>query len=272
MTGPVRAAAARPSRRRRVAVLRCSVSWPHRVTRDLSLAARPTPPAARRRRPGGPRPSARRHGDRPGEPGHRRRVPRSRRPLRHAPVEPRHQSEHRAGGRGLRLRRLLHQRLQPDPPERDGLPVLPGRPDPAHRGRLTTPVTTVARFSHPTGAGLARALPGDAGRTGAHPVSLAVTTRSGISSFTFPAGTAVQRALQGGGQQQPGHGGERPRRGPRRGRGPGVERAVLRHRHRLHAALRRALRPAVHVGRDVGRRRHRSRNRLPARGPPAAPS
>ena len=41
--------------------------------------------------------------------------------------------ERRAVRWRLRLRRLRDQRLQPHPPERHGLPLLSGRPDPAHR-------------------------------------------------------------------------------------------------------------------------------------------
>jgi hypothetical protein len=225
-------------------------------------------PAARllRRRSGGTRPSARRHGDRSGEPGHRRRISRRRRPFRHVAVEPRHQSERRAGGRRLRLRRLLHQRLQPDAPQRDRLPVVSGRPDPARRGRRDLARHDRGPLLAPRGARRAGPLSSGAGwsRAGTHPGLVGRDDSIRYLELHLPGRHRVQRALQGGGRQQPGHGLQRSRRGPRRGGGSGVERAVLWNRDQLHPAFRGALRPALLVGRDLGRRRR-------SRGPRAVP-
>ncbi len=90
---------ARPARGDRGGALRARCAGPC----DPFGPPRRGQPAAciRRSRPGGTCPSARRHRDRTGEPGHGRRIPGSRRPLRHAAVEPGHQPEHRAGRRWL---------------------------------------------------------------------------------------------------------------------------------------------------------------------------
>ncbi len=72
-------------------------------------------------------------------------------------------------------------------PSYQDIPILPTE------GAVTTPATTVARFSHDAEhASPGRyqvVLGGVGGGQAPIPVSLAVTTRSGISSFTFPAGT-----------------------------------------------------------------------------------
>ena len=86
-----------------------------------------------RHRPRRPRPPARRHGHRLGDSGHRGRVPRCRPPLRHDPVEPRHHAQRRPVRRGLRRQRHQHRRLQPHPPQRHRMPLVPGRADSAHR-------------------------------------------------------------------------------------------------------------------------------------------
>ena len=70
-------------------------------------------------------------------------------------------------------------------PSYQDVPILPVE------GAVTTPVATVARFSHQTehaSPGRYQVTLGGQGQASI-PVSLAVTTRSGISSFTFPAGT-----------------------------------------------------------------------------------
>ena len=231
-----------------------------RCRRSASCLGGPTD-RDRRRRPGGPRPSARRNRDRARDPGHRRPVPRCGRPLRHDPVEPRHQPEHGAGGRGLLLRRLRHKRLQPDPPEWNGLPVVPGRPDTAHRGRRLLARDGGRRLLAPRRARLSGSLSGRARTAGTH---LRVARRHHTVrdlELHLPIGNRIQRAVQGGGQHQPRHRGKRARRRPRRGRGAGDERAILRDRYQLHGALRRALRPAVLVGGDVGERGYPPRER-----------
>ena len=72
-------------------------------------------------------------------------------------------------------------------PSYQDIPILPTE------GAVTTPATTVARFSHAAEhASPGRyqvVLGGVGGGQAPIPVSLAVTTRSGISSFTFPSGT-----------------------------------------------------------------------------------
>ncbi len=72
-------------------------------------------------------------------------------------------------------------------PSYQDIPILPTE------GAVTTPATTVARFSHAAehaSPGHYQVVLGGVGAGQAPiPVSLAVTTRSGISSFTFPAGT-----------------------------------------------------------------------------------
>ena len=159
--------------------------------------------AARRRRhrSGGPRPPARRHRDRTGQPGHGRRIPRSGPAVRHDPVESRHQSRHGAGRRGLCLRGLRHQRLQPHPPERDGVSLVSGHPDTAdsrcgdlarHGGR---------RLLAPAGAGCSRSLPGAAGRAGTHLGRAGRHDPFGDLELRLPGRHRVQRAVQGGGQQ-----------------------------------------------------------------------
>jgi predicted alpha-1,2-mannosidase len=70
-------------------------------------------------------------------------------------------------------------------PSYQDVPILPVE------GAVTAPATTVAHFSHEeeqAAPGRYHVVLGGQGRAPI-PVSLAVTTRSGISSFTFPAGT-----------------------------------------------------------------------------------
>ena len=70
-------------------------------------------------------------------------------------------------------------------PSYQDVPILPVE------GAVTSPATTVARFSHAeeqASPGRYHVVLGGQGQARI-PVSLAVTTRSGISSFTFPAGT-----------------------------------------------------------------------------------
>jgi predicted alpha-1,2-mannosidase len=70
-------------------------------------------------------------------------------------------------------------------PSYQDIPILPTE------GAVTTPATAVARFSHQqehASPGRYQVTLGGDGPASI-PVSLAVTTRSGISSFTFPAGT-----------------------------------------------------------------------------------
>jgi predicted alpha-1,2-mannosidase len=70
-------------------------------------------------------------------------------------------------------------------PSYQDVPILPVE------GAVTSPATTVARFSHQeehAAPGRYQVVLGGQGQAPI-PVSLAVTTRSGISSFTFPAGT-----------------------------------------------------------------------------------
>ncbi len=70
-------------------------------------------------------------------------------------------------------------------PSYQDVPILPTE------GALATPATTVARFSHQqeqASPGRYQVTLGGEGQASI-PVSLAVTTRSGISSFTFPTGT-----------------------------------------------------------------------------------
>ena len=105
-------------------------------------------------------------------------------------------------------------------PSYQDVPILPTE------GTLATPATTVDRFSH----GQEHASPGRyqvtlGGRwTGIHPRLTRRHHAIGHFELHLPGRHRVQSALQGGGQQQPGHSSERPRRGPRRGGGPGLQR------------------------------------------------
>ena len=71
-------------------------------------------------------------------------------------------------GGGLRLRRLSDQRLQPHPSERHGMPVLSGRPDPAHRGCGDVARDGGRHLLAPAGACRARSLSGRARGPGPH--------------------------------------------------------------------------------------------------------
>ncbi len=158
----------------------------------------------RQHRSGGTRPPARRDGDRTGRPRNGGRVPRGGHAVRHDPVEPRHQSRRRAVGWRLRLHRLGDRRLQPDPSQRHGLPLVPGRADPSHRGpdrRLAVDGAGIVHAPQRTGEsgslpGAARPRP-DRGRTGRHDAQRHLALR-------LPAQPAVQRPVQGGRRQQPG--------------------------------------------------------------------
>ena len=140
-------------------------------------------------------------------------------------------------------------------PSYQDVPILPTV------GAVTSPATAVATFSHQTGACRARPLSGRARGPGSH---LGLPGRHhtvGHLELRLPARHRVQRALQGGRQRQPGHGGQRAGGRSQRGRGPGDQRAVLWDRIQLHAALRRPLRPAVLGGGDVERFGHGPRSR-----------
>ena len=102
----------------------------------------------RRRRPGGPRPSARRHGAGPVSPGTVGEFPGADVPFGMMQWSPDTSPNAVQAGRRLRLRRLRDQRLQPDPPERNGVPVVSGRPDTAHRRRRHLTRHDGRGFSH----------------------------------------------------------------------------------------------------------------------------
>ena len=103
-------------------------------------------------------------------------------------------------------------------------------------------------------------------------VSLAVTTRTGISSFDFPRGTQSNVLFKVAGSVNPVSAASVHVRRARRGGGTGHQRAVLRDRHQLHAALRGRLRPTLLLTGHLGRLGHHRRDRRRARARRAAPT
>ena len=212
-----------------------------------------------RLRPGGARPPHRRHRHGIREPRDGRAIPGRRHPLRDDAVEPRHQPERRPVRRRVRLLRQQHQRLQPHPPQRHRVPLVPGHPDPPdgrHRrehSRGDRRLVLARRRSTPPPA----ATRSSSARRPSP--SRSPSPRAPASRASIPARHGVQRALQGGRQRQSGHRGERAGSGARRGRGPGHQRAVLPDGDQLHPALRRRLQPSLLLDRHLGRIRHDGR-------------
>ena len=133
-------------------------------------------------------------------------------------------------------------------PSYQDVPILPDR----RRRRHRTPRRHRATFSH---SHEEHASPGRYQvELGPAPiaVSLAVTTRTGISSFDFPSGTTSNVLFKVAGSVNPVTAAGVARRGPRRGRGAGDERSVLSDGDQLHPALRGPLRPALLLGRHLG--------------------
>ena len=177
-----------------------------------------------------------------------------------------------AGG-GYAYADSADQRLQPHPSQRHGVPLVPGRPDPAHRGRRRP---RPPRRSPPSRTEQEHASPGRYQVVlGTHGPDLRLARRHHSVrhlELRLPARHRSPTCSSRWPTAQPGQRAERAHRRARRGRRPSDQRAVLRDRHQLHAALRGALRPAVLLGRHVGQRGHRSGNDDLHRAPPAAPS
>ncbi len=204
-------------------------------------------------RPGSPRPSARRHRDRAGEPGHRGRIPGGGRPVRHDAVESRHLPRRRPGRRRVCLHGQPDQRLQPHPPERHRLPLLPGRAHPAHRRRhREESADHGCRVLARARAGQSRSVPGPARSHLDHRRARRHDAYRHRQIF-LSIGHAVQHPLQGRGQREPRLRLERAYRRPRPSRGSGHQRRLLPDRHELHAPLRRAIQPTLLVGRELDR-------------------
>ncbi len=147
--------------------------------------------------------------------------------------------------------------LQPHPPERHRVPVLPGRPHPPHRrsgGRR--PRVGQPALLAPKRGGSAGPLPGGA-ESGTEPDRREPRRHHPYRHRAghLPAGRPVQPPLQGGREHQPGLGRPGPHRRRRRGGGTGHQRPVLRDGQQLHGALRGPVRASLHRATAPGRRR-----------------